>query len=267
MKTPVRILIVEDESLAVMAIKESLERTSYKICGEAADHDSAIALMKTESPDLVLLDIGLKGKPDGVTTAQSLKKIKPVLIFYITGRMEDETYERAKKTNPIGFLYKPFRPWDLVRQIDLALHNYHEGNPSENRLKSYDDDEQKTDLISTSDYLYLPDRTARFRIYIKNIIYLEADKGYTELFLTSEELDRLKRKIRRVVVAKGLSNILDYLPNTFYKLSRSVAINMDHLDRIETSYLVLGSYEVALPEGTRQPLLERLNAIRSRKRT
>lgn len=196
MHIPLRILIVEDRPTTVMAIKESLEQTSYTVCGEAADHKSAIALMKSELPDLAIIDIGLKGQPDGIVTAQELIRIKPIPFLYLTVHTDDTTYNRAKNTNPVAFLHKPLRVREFAMQIDLALHNYYNGNTSvfASASKPTDYEGNKTVILSTSDYLYIPDKSGKFRIHISSIIFLEADGSYTKLFLTKNELDRLDRK-------------------------------------------------------------------------
>lgn len=272
MNTSLRILIVEDNSTTAMAIEESLEQAGYTVCGTASNYAEAIALMKDESPDLALIDIGLKGKQDGIVTAQELLRIKPIPLLYLTALTDDATYARAKQTNPVAFLHKPLRIRELAMQIDLALHNANQERSS--------DQKPKANPVSSSAYLYLPDSyekdlgdgkkrvQSRFRVRIESIIWLQAHGAYTELFLMLEELGRLKKNEHSLVITMSLGSMLDYLPDHFYRLSSSIAINLNHLDRIESSQVIMEGYpkELDIPEGGRQKLLDRLIVVRSRQR-
>src|SRR6218665_1407189 len=137
-----RILIVEDNPLTALTIEEVLTKFGYFICGKAVDFGSAVTIMKNESPDLIIIDIDLDGQqPDGIMTAHELLRIKPIPIIYLTGVTEFETFQRAKKTNPVAYLYKPFRDDELAIQIELALSNFYQGNI--------------TDIVSTTKCIYI----------------------------------------------------------------------------------------------------------------
>ncbi|WP_234736601.1 response regulator [Tellurirhabdus bombi] len=253
MKVPLRILIVEDVPLTAISLEEHLTQAGYIVCGKATDYESAIRLMKKESPDLALIDIQLDGQPDGIVTAQELLRIKPIPIIYLTGHPESEYFARAKKTKPAAFLHKPIRLRELAMQVDLALHNYY--------LDS------NTELASISDYVYIPDGHSKYRVHQNGIAFLRANRAYVDLFLTSEEYERLKIKTKNVplTVSVSLGKMLEYLPTHFYKISRSVAINLNHLERIETTQIVIGEEEIDLPEGAYKKLIERLNVVRFRR--
>lgn len=83
-----------------------------------------------------------------------------------------------------------------------------------------------------------------------------------------EELGRLKKNEHSLVITMSLGSMLDYLPDHFYRLSSSIAINLNHLDRIESSQVIMEGYpkELDIPEGGRQKLLDRLIVVRSRQR-
>ncbi len=242
MNNPLRILIVEDDSLTALTIEENLLDAGYFVCGKAIDYESAI-LMKKESPDLALIDINLNGRqPDGIATARELMRIKSIPFIYLTGLTEPETFKRAKSTNPLAYLHKPFRPSELVMQIELALHNFYQGSME--------------DVVSMSTYIYVPDGQ---------------NKVYTEFFLTHEESqriypDKLFQPKLPNIFSVGFGHLLTILPENFFKLSRSLAINLDHLSKIENNRIFVGPHEITLIEGSRKLLVERLNIIRSRKK-
>lgn len=259
MSQPLRIMIVEDDSLTALTIEENLKEFGYTICGKVTDYASAINLMLKESPDLVLLDIDLDGQqPDGIMIAHELLRIKPVPIIYLTGLTEFETFQRAKKTNPVAYLYKPFRPNELAIQIELALSNFYQGNRSE--------------IISTAKCIYVPDGLNKLvRVNYEGIYYLRAQRIYTDFFLTQKEAQILAPKDKfnpnsPFIFSVGFGHLLSNLPENFYKVSRSVAINLDHLIIIENNLAMVGEHKIALLEGTRKILLSKINMIRSRKK-
>ncbi len=249
MKQPLRILIVEDDPLMLMTLEESLSGQGYVVCGKATDYEAAIRLMKTENPDLALLDIQLAGEADGVETAIDLLRIKPVPILYLTGNMDDEVFERAKKTNPAAFLYKPFRIRELARQVDLALLNYAK---SEQQMVS-----------SVSGYLYVPDGYDKIRIDMNKIIYIRADGNYCQFYLAKDEFRRLEpsKAYQHLMICASLAKVEVHLPENFYKLTRSLNINLDYLDRISTGRILLHGHEVDLPEGKRKALMDVLRVV------
>lgn len=259
MNSPLRILIIEDESLTALTIEENLTEAGYEICGKATDYDSAIQLMIKESPDLALVDIYLgENKTDGIVTAHELVRIKPIPIIYLTAKTEPETFKRAKKTMPLAYLHKPFRPAELAMQIELALHNFYQGNIPE--------------VVAMSDHLFVPDGPNKLlRINHDGIHYINADGPYTEFYLSQKELLRLYpeknlQPKKPLLMSVGFGHLLNNLPENFCKISRSVAINLDYLDRIENNHIIVGGCEVALPDGGHKLLVERLNVIRSRKK-
>ncbi|RYU97461.1 response regulator [Emticicia agri] len=254
-----RIMIVEDDPLTQFTIEENLTKAGFVVCGKAHDYSSAIQVMKKELPDLALIDIDFGGsQPDGIETAKELLRIKSIPFIYLTAFTESETFKKAKKTNPLAYLHKPFRPSELTMQIELAIHNFYQGNMPE--------------IVSMPDHIYVPDGQNKLvRINYKNIFYINADKVYTEFFLTQEEFQRIypdkKYHVQNPnVFTVGFGHLLTFLPDNFFKLSRSLAINLEHLNKIENNQIFVGPHELPLIEGGRKLLIERLNVIRSRKK-
>lgn len=258
MSQSLRIMIVEDDSLIALMIEESLIHFGHSVCGKAIDYTTAINLMLKESPDLVLLDIDLDGQqPDGIMVAHELLRIKPIPIIYVTGIKERETFQRAQKTNPVSYLFKPFRPDELAIQVELALSNFYQGHRSE--------------IVSNARSIYVPDGLNKLiRINYEGIYYVKAQKIYTDFYLTQKESEILSPKNKYnsnfpFIFSVGFGHLLSNLPDNFYKVSRSIAINLDHLLAIENNHALVGPHEITLIEGTRKVLLSRINMIRSRK--
>ena len=117
----VRVLIVEDDSSSAYTIRRMLADEGHVVVGEATSGKEAIALALSESPDIVLMDIGIEGELDGVETALEIQKTNNVPIVYLTGHSEPETVERAKRSNSFAFVLKPFTKRELAVSIELAL--------------------------------------------------------------------------------------------------------------------------------------------------
>ena len=117
-----KILIVEDEKLVVLHIEESLKGMGYSICGAVSSGEDAIRQAKKTKPDLVLMDIKLKGKIDGITAAGKIRERIDVPIIYLTAYADDKTLKRAKMTEPFGYLLKPFNDKELHSIIQTSLY-------------------------------------------------------------------------------------------------------------------------------------------------
>jgi two-component system, cell cycle sensor histidine kinase and response regulator CckA len=116
-----KILIVEDDGIIAEDISESLRRLGYQRTAVAHTADSATCLALEMKPDLVLMDIKLKGGLDGIQAAEQMRKRMRVPIVYLTANADPETLQRAKLTEPFGYLLKPYKAQELQSTIEMAL--------------------------------------------------------------------------------------------------------------------------------------------------
>ena len=119
-----RILIVEDEHIVAMGIKRMLKSLGYTVTGVASSGEDAISKAESTFPDVVLMDIMLKGDMDGVEAAKEIRERFDVPVVYLTAYSDNNILERAKKTEPFGYIIKPFDEKDLYSSIEVALHRY-----------------------------------------------------------------------------------------------------------------------------------------------
>lgn len=117
-----KVLIVEDESIVALDIKNALIKLGYDVIACATNADEAIASIKKILPDIIIMDIHLNHSTDGIETAKAIQKIANIPILYLTAFADDETIRRAIHTNPIGYLIKPFKREELKSTILLGLH-------------------------------------------------------------------------------------------------------------------------------------------------
>lgn len=119
-----KILVVEDEALAATGIMDMLSGFGYSALGPALTGEEAIKRCEQERPDLVLMDIRLKGSLDGIAAATEIKTKFQIPVVYITAHSDMDTIERVKKTEPYGYILKPFGERDLYLTVELAVNKY-----------------------------------------------------------------------------------------------------------------------------------------------
>ena len=117
-----RVLVVEDDSLVALDLTQSLESFGYQVCSSVDTGARAIASAAELKPDLILMDIRLKGKMDGIEAAQAISANQQIPIIFLTVDAEESTLQRAKLSRPYGYLIKPFDPRELRSTIEITLH-------------------------------------------------------------------------------------------------------------------------------------------------
>lgn len=117
-----KVLVVEDESLVALDICKSIKRFGYEPLGPVATGEQAIEVAKSERPDLVLMDIVLAGAADGVSAAAQIADALDIPTVFLTAHADVSTLERAKLTQPAGYVLKPFDESQLRVTIEMALH-------------------------------------------------------------------------------------------------------------------------------------------------
>jgi DNA-binding NarL/FixJ family response regulator len=116
-----KILVVEDDTIIAITIEGRLKQFGYKVVGRASTAQDAIKKTIEFEPDLVLMDIHLKGPIDGIEAAQTIYGIYNIPVVYLTAFSDENTLERAQKTSPFGYIVKPFSDSTLKTTIKLAL--------------------------------------------------------------------------------------------------------------------------------------------------
>jgi signal transduction histidine kinase len=119
-----RILIVEDQRLIAADLQCTLERLGYVVIGSVPSGEEAIARAGETSPDLVLMDILLRGKMDGIQAAKLIRDHYDKPVVFLTAYADIETIIRAKITTPFGYLVKPFNERELHAAVEVALHTH-----------------------------------------------------------------------------------------------------------------------------------------------
>lgn len=241
-----KILIVEDEVMTGVDIKETLEKAGHIITAIARNSDEAISSLNKQLPDIAIVDIMLRASTyDGIQTATELMKLHPMPIIYLTANSEGQTFQRAKDTFPAAYLLKPFRHNELALQIELAYHNYKANiSISPNPVMA--------------EAIFLPFDKGLKKLIKQEVLYLKADGSYVKVYLKDE--------VNPYLFSMNLGHLAQYFstPN-FYRLSRSLLINLNCIERIERDFLYMRNHEssIQIPEGNKADLMKKLAVIRT----
>jgi two-component system, cell cycle sensor histidine kinase and response regulator CckA len=153
---PTKILIVEDERIVARDIQRRLTRFGYQVVGVTGNGQVAAQLVKSVRPDLVLMDIHLEGASDGVSAAETIRADSGTPVVYLTAYADEQTLQRARVTEPFGYILKPFEERELRTVIEMALYRH----GSERKLRESERRYAVT-LASIGDAVIATDEQAR----------------------------------------------------------------------------------------------------------
>ena len=117
----VNVMVVEDEGIVSIDIRNILTRLGYTVSSVAFSGEEAIRKSRQSPPDIVLMDIGLKGDLDGIDTAARLKRERDIPVVFLTGFADDNTLARAREIKPAGYIVKPINEDELAETVAGAL--------------------------------------------------------------------------------------------------------------------------------------------------
>lgn len=177
-----KILIVEDELIAAESLKTDLTKIGYEVVGIVNSGEKAIKNATETNPDLILMDIMLKGKMDGITAAEIIKETLQIPIIYLTAYADLNTLKRAKLTHAYGYLVKPYKLADIVTTMAIAMEKCKEDVKTKiNLIEQTKLNNMKTQALASASH--------DLRNPLTNIL------GYTELLRDySDQISEEKRK-------------------------------------------------------------------------
>jgi PAS domain S-box-containing protein len=184
----VKILVVEDESIVAMDIKHRAESLGYTVTGITPSGEDAIQKATETLPNLVLMDIVLKGEMDGVEAAQKIRDTLDIPVVYLTAYSDEKTLKRAKVTEPFGYIIKPFEDRELHSAVEVALYKH----KMEKKLKE-SEKWLSTTLESIGDAVIATDENGKVKFM--NPVAMEIT-GWGELDAFGKDLDEVFNIIR-----------------------------------------------------------------------
>ncbi|MFK7772514.1 MAG: LytR/AlgR family response regulator transcription factor [Saprospiraceae bacterium] len=240
------ILIVEDEMIIAADISMQLTQLGYEVIGIQTKAEDAIKMIASNPPDLILMDIVLKGKMDGIEAAQYIADTSKTPIIFLTSNADDATFQRAIVTKPFAFISKPFQKTELERGLRIAFS--HIANEQKEQTKN---DDQVTTL---NDRLFIRQKDQMVKVSIKDILYLEADRNYCKVYTTEKVY----------LISTPLGSVEEELPTkSFIRIHRSFVINIEKIDAISDlrEYLVINNVNIPISRRNRENILKYLKLI------
>jgi DNA-binding NarL/FixJ family response regulator len=198
-----RIFIVEDEIVIVRGLEDALARLGYQVSGFALSGEDALPAIVAQKPDLVLVDIYLKGVMDGIQLANLLLDSHAIPVIFLTAYSNTEILERAKSTAPFGYIVKPFRERQLKVNIELALARSRE--------------EQKRKIFLTSCQHTIAELEHQL-----GVARSELETAAEKLQVQDMKLDQLRQEVQEI--NQALLSLTRHIARTREELEMEVAV-------------------------------------------
>lgn len=216
-----KIGVVEDELVIARTILGTLDELGYSYCGPAINYTEAIEMLENNKPDLLLLDIQLAGKKDGIDVAEKVNELYPMPFIFLTANSDAETIDRAKKVKPHAYIVKPFSKDDLFAAIEIAFNNF-PGN-----------------MANSKDHIFIKDGHIFRKIFLHEILYLESNANYVTVHMLLN---------KKVMVRSTINDLTEQIDQkNFIRIHRSYSVNINKIeDILPTSIMMQG---ISIPIG------------------
>jgi len=246
-----KILVVEDENIVAKDIQNSLVKLGYKVTDVVNSGDKAINMVEENRPDLVLMDIMIKGKIDGIDTAKIIRERFDIPVVFLTAYADENTLDKAKMSEPYGYIIKPFKEKELQTTIEMAVHKHEKDFKVKKERDLYhsivENKESQDSIFVRADYRLN-------KVNYKDIYFVEALKDYV-VINTADNI---------YTTHTTMKHMMKILPEReFVRVHRSYIVRMDKIFSIKYPDLVIEGKMKVIPIGGlyRKELFSRLNLI------
>jgi DNA-binding LytR/AlgR family response regulator len=244
----IKILLVEDEGIIAADMENMLEKMGYEVFETAMDYEEAIERLEEETPDLILLDVNLGGRKDGIDLAEVINEKYQIPFIFTTSYTDGPTIERAKKVNPIGYLIKPFKQEQLYTTIEMAMFSIAKQPKKAQPIGN----ERDSEGLVIKDALFLKDKYRYTKLPLGDILWLKAEGNYVEIYLHN----------RRELIRNSLSHFLEKLnKDNFFRTHKSYAVNLDFLTRVEPTEVFILDTAIPITKNYHNELIERIDVM------
>jgi len=233
----VKIYIVEDEPLIADTIALALTKEKYHVVGIADNAKEALFDIEEYKPDLILIDINIKGDINGIELAQRINKKWNIPFIYLTSQSDSDTINQVKKTHPAGFIVKPFNESGLKSNIEIALFKHQQSafeTPIDNSA------------------VFIKNEGELIKIDKKDILFIEAFDNYAKLFTHDKEY----------LLSFTLKNVLTKLNHPgFVRIHRSYVINVYKITSLCEGYAFIGSKKLPVGRTYKDKLMKFISLL------
>ncbi len=245
MEKGVKILLVEDELIIADYMQECLMQFGYDVIGTCISYSEAVISMEKSRPDIILMDITLKGGKSGIDLAGYINRELQLPFVYITSHSDRNTIDKAKQTLPYAYLIKPFSENDLYAAIETALMQFgaKKGNVEERA------NEEKPIVIK--DGIFIKNKGKFVKIQMDELLVLEANDNYATLYTIAGQY----------VLKTTLKTLQEALPDCFWRIHRSYVINLRHIKSFDSEEAVVGNKTLPIGKSYFNELMEKIKVL------
>ena len=244
----INVLIIEDTTEQSDALVKILLQNNYNIAGVAKNFTEALKLFYEKAIDIIIIDVFLDGKPDGITFAESINIIPNVSkpFVFLTSSQDRQIFERAKLTKPFSFLIKPFNELEILYAIEMAIEKFYE------QTNVFLTEEQ--DTVVSNDSLFIKKKNSLKKVVLTDILYIEVEERYCNIITEKEKF----------VILISLTKISDLLDkNKFIKTHRNTIVNTDKIEEIilaDNLIILKGNHKINLSD-TYKDFIKKMNIL------
>ncbi|MCF0049081.1 response regulator [Dyadobacter chenwenxiniae] len=237
-----KIGVVEDELVIARTILHTLDELGYSHCGPAINYTEAIELIENDMPDLLLLDIQLAGRKDGLDVAEKLNESYKLPFIFLTANSDIETIDRAKRVKPHAYIVKPFTKEELYAAIEIAFNNF-----SGSKMGA---GPAKMPSVPIRNFMFVKDGYVFRKIFFDELLYLESEANYVLLHLTSQ---------KKIMVRSTITDFIEQLdPAAFVRVHRRFSVNVNLIDDIFPNEISVHGIKIPIGKSYRDELLSTL---------
>ncbi|WP_456377873.1 LytR/AlgR family response regulator transcription factor [Lutibacter sp.] len=231
------IYIVEDEPLISDSIAHALEKEGYKVCGIADNAKEALYDIDELQPDLILLDINLIGSITGIELAEKINLKFKIPFIFLTSLSDENTINQVKKTNPSGFISKPFNETGLRSNIEIALFKF---------------TQKKEDEKLRQNTFFIKNKGELIKINKTEINYIEAYDNYSKLICEKKEY----------LLSFTLKSMCEKLADkNFIRIHRSYLININKIDSLFDGYVFIDHKKLPIGKSYKKGLMNSISLL------
>jgi DNA-binding LytR/AlgR family response regulator len=215
-KKRLSVLIVEDDPSFGLELEMLVEEIGCKVVGLVDNAAAALELIFSEEIDLILMDIDIKGKLNGLAIGKKIYHLS-IPVLFITGMSTKEHYEEALTTNFIGYLVKPVNKYTLKTTIDLAFDKLRQGSPVR-------DASERKELLK-EDFFFVRRNKLHEKVNWRDIALIEGASDYVKLWTKDSRSYLLRQTMKRMEEMLG--------KRSFYRVHRSYIVNLEAIEAID----------------------------------
>lgn len=235
----IKVLIVEDEVLVAEEIAADMEDYGFEITEIAISSEECLSAIENNVPNIILMDINIKGNKDGIETAKLIHQTSNIPIIYLTANTDSVTLKRALESLPNAFISKPYQKKDLYSAVEIACNKHNEELITEQNL-----------IINNS--FFVKDGDYFTKLNFDDIYYLEADGSYCNIFTNK----------KKITLSSNLNHFQNNHKNpTFVRTHRSYIVNINKVEGFDKDSIIINSKVIPISKSYQKEIMKFFNKL------